>query len=95
MNEKQPLDNAPLSAMLFTGAALLALGAVIWLVNTDFDYDPNSLTGGADESSPTGRSFGSAIGLAGLLLLTLGWTAAAICRQIADIARIQKHPKDD
>jgi uncharacterized membrane protein len=77
MDKKRPLDNAPLTAMLFTGVALLFLGTVIWFSNAD-RY--------ADEASVSGQFIGSSIGLAGLLLLVLGWTAAAICRQIADAA---------
>jgi hypothetical protein len=88
MNEKQPLDNTPLMSMLFTGGTLLVLGLVIWLANTDFDHD--SYLGGIDDSSPVGQYFGSAISLAGLLLLALGWAAAAVCRQIADIAQTQR-----
>jgi hypothetical protein len=85
MNDRQPLDNAPLTAMLCTGGAMLVLGVVIRLANTDFDS-----YGGFDASSPVGQYFGSAIGGAGLLLLALGWTAAVICRQIADSAQPQK-----
>ncbi|MEV3934973.1 hypothetical protein AB0K52_03185 [Glycomyces sp. NPDC049804] len=87
MDKKRPLDNGPLTAMIFCGTAAFVVGAVIWLANTDFDYDPNSYGGGFDDSSPAGQFAGTSIGLAGLLLLALGWAAAAICRQIADAAQ--------
>jgi len=91
MNNKRPLDNAPLSAMLFTGGALLVLGLIIRLANTD--ADPGGTYGGATDSSLVGQFFGSAIGSAGLLLLTLGWAASAICRQIADAAQRAEREK--
>jgi hypothetical protein len=95
MNPRQPLDNTPLSAMLCTGAAMLFLGAIVWFANSDLDYDPDSMYGDADESNAVGQFIGSSIGLAGLLLLVLGWTAAAICRQIADTAALPGRPAPD
>lgn len=86
MDNNRPLDNRPLTAMLFAGVAMLLLGAIIWFANADLDYNRNDFYGDVDESNAAGQFIGSSIGLAGLLFLALGWTAAAICRQIADAA---------
>lgn len=81
MDEKAPLDNTPLTTMLAAGGLLVAAGAAIWVLNTDFGaYASRS------ESDPTGQAIGAALALAGTLLVTMGWAAAAVCRQIADTA---------
>ncbi len=88
MNVKKPLDNALLSGMIFTGLALLVIGVIIWVVNTDVDTEV--LYADVERSNPEGRFVGTAMGAAGLLLVALGWTAAAICRQIVDVAQEAK-----
>jgi hypothetical protein len=90
MNEKQPLDNAPLGGMIFTGMALLAVGVIVWVVNTNVETEV--LYADVERSNPEGQFVGTAMGAAGLLLVALGWAAAAICRQIVDVAQKSKAP---
>lgn len=84
MATKKPLNNPVLLPMFLTGAALLLLGLLVWVGNSDFDYDPSAYSPGTDESDPAAQTLGIAIVMLGGILVVLGWTAAAICRQIAD-----------
>lgn len=91
MDDRQPLENPLLKGMLYTGGTVFALGAIIWLANTDFD--PTDTYSGLDESNSAGQFIGTSIGTAGLLLLVLGWTAAVICRQILDAPARSEDPE--
>lgn len=84
MDKKRPLGNSELTAMFGAGAAASLLGLIIWAINTDFDA---SALSGASETNAAGQFLGTAIGMLGILLVSLGWAAAAICRQIVDTSR--------
>lgn len=84
MATRKPLNNSTLTGMFIAGGALLLIGLIVWVANTDFNYDPGAYSPGRDTTSPAGQSFGGFLAGFGGMLLVLGWTAAAICRQIAD-----------
>lgn len=84
MTAKKPLNNPVLMPMFLTGAALLLVGFLVWVGNSDFDYDPSAFDPGIDESNPAAQTLGIAIAMLGGILVVLGWAAAAICRQIVD-----------
>lgn len=77
MNAKRPLNNSALTGMLVLGGALTLIGFLLWIANA-----PTSTSA----ASPVGQFFGAGLGMFGIMLLSLGWAAAAICRQIADAA---------
>lgn len=82
--DSKPIDNGPLIGMLFTGGTFALIGAIVWLTATDFGYDPNALRPGTDETDPQTQFIGAAMALAGTILVSLGWAAAAICRFLAN-----------
>lgn len=83
MSKKRPLDNTPLTAMLIVGAVLILIGLIFRANNND--------AGSYDEAA-AGEFIGTAIALFGTMLLSLGWAAAAICRQIVN-AQSDKTPQ--
>jgi cytochrome bd-type quinol oxidase subunit 1 len=80
MSRKRDLNNGPLAAMLGVGIVLLILGLIVWMANTDFQADRFR----GDDTNPNGQFLGAAMGFFGMLLTSLGWAAAAVCRQIVD-----------
>jgi hypothetical protein len=72
-------------AMVWTGIAVLAVGAIVWLTNTQVDYDPSGLMAGMDDTKPHLKSMGSGLVLIGAVIGGLGWAALAVCRQIGSV----------